>query len=186
MQANVAAVDDKICRLCDNFSESEKFLHFVSKRRILSLVRGRFAQKTSAMDTLEKDIWKLNCLLRLRKWDELGVKSKMTETARLHGLQLRVVHFWKYPPEAIAGLKRAKIDAIKEMDFEQAARVRTIERVYLHYDEQRTAHQLDHSRFIVSDRYLLFCHLAENERAELVCKWISNVCVDADYDYNNF
>ncbi len=124
------------------------------------------------MDTLEQDIWKLNCLIRLRKWDEARVKSKMTETAAKHGLQLRVLHFWKYPKEAIAGLNKAKIDAVKAMNFEEAARIRTIERMYLHYDEQRKTHNLEHSRFIVSDNYLIFCHLSENDRANQVCECI--------------
>ena len=123
----------------------------------------------AAGQNIDLQIETINAFLSQEDWQPEACISAAEHILLQHGLKFRILHFWLYTEYRLHEVHQQKLALVRERDFEQAAHLRDEEKKLLRIIEQRCALQLDCSRFVVSDGFLLFCYLHDNERAVELC-----------------
>lgn len=119
--------------------------------------------------SIDQQLETLNAYLIQADWQPDACVEVAEQLLVQYRLKFRVLHFWLYTEDRLYEVHQQKLVLVRERNFEEAARLRDEEKKLLRIIEQRRALQLDCSRFVVSDGFLLFCYLHDNERAVELC-----------------
>ena len=128
---------------------------------------------------IDQQIVTINSYLIQADWEPDACVEAAEQLLVQHGLKFRVLHFWLYTEDRLHEVHHQKLVLVRERNFEEATRLRDEEKKLQRIIEQRRALQLDCSRFVVSDGFLLFCYLHDTGRAIELCALLQEAFGDA-------